>query len=222
MQARFRKDYDGEFVISNTTIRNGRKIQTREWVPNPIVNQHISGRAAVIGSGQTARPDVITHLSRHPGGLLGKKKLQTYGCETAWQSLPLDFYIDYNVDTLAKIVNQTYQKNTIVYTHSRNCLTMPGNFYMVPYNVRTSSPATAVYLAAFDGHREIFLLGIDGTNQNHAPDSQYIHDVNQVIQAYNTVTFRFVTDGMTPPTQWQAHRNVEVWKYSKFISYCDV
>jgi hypothetical protein len=222
MQAKFRKDYNGEFVISNTTIRNSRKIQTREWVPNPIINQHISGRAAVIGSGQTAQEHVIKHLSKHPGGLLGKKKLQTYGCESVWESIPLDFYVDYHTDTLAKIVNQTYQKNTVVYTHSKNCLAMPGNFYMVPYNVKMLCPATAAYLAAFDGHQEIFLLGIDGTNAKHGRDPQYIYDMNQVIRAYNTVSFRFVTDGQSPPAEWQDNRNVQVWKYSKFISYCDV
>ena len=51
MSERYRTDYDGEFVITVNTITNGKKVQEREWIANPIENQHISGRAAVIGNG---------------------------------------------------------------------------------------------------------------------------------------------------------------------------
>jgi hypothetical protein len=47
---RFRKDYTGEFIVINTAWAGGRKRTQREWVPNPIENHHISGRAACIGS----------------------------------------------------------------------------------------------------------------------------------------------------------------------------
>ena len=50
IQERYRQDYDGEFVLLQTSIRNGVKEQRREWMINPIQNQHVSGRAAVIGS----------------------------------------------------------------------------------------------------------------------------------------------------------------------------
>ena len=51
IQERYRKDYDGEFVILNTRVVNGEKIQDKEWIANPIENQHISSRAAIIGHG---------------------------------------------------------------------------------------------------------------------------------------------------------------------------
>ena len=38
-QARYRQDYDGEFVIVETRWSAGKKEQKREWVPNPIENQ---------------------------------------------------------------------------------------------------------------------------------------------------------------------------------------
>ena len=55
MSERYRTEYDGEFVIINNTIKDGKKIQEREWIENPIENQHISGCAAVIGHGQSRR-----------------------------------------------------------------------------------------------------------------------------------------------------------------------
>ena len=50
IQTRYRSDYTGEFVVTRTRMANGRGQQSREWIPNSIDNQHISGRAAVIGS----------------------------------------------------------------------------------------------------------------------------------------------------------------------------
>ena len=53
MPTRYRTEYDGEFVIVEHKISQGKKIQEREWIDNPIENQHISGRAAVIGGGSS-------------------------------------------------------------------------------------------------------------------------------------------------------------------------
>ena len=50
IQERYRADYEGEFVITESRWSGGKKTQNREWVANPIDNQHISGRAACIGS----------------------------------------------------------------------------------------------------------------------------------------------------------------------------
>ena len=75
MQKQYREDYQGEFVIVETRITNGRREQKREWIDNPIQNHHISKRAAVIGS--RADRDRFDHtiLPRHRGGLMGKKKV---------------------------------------------------------------------------------------------------------------------------------------------------
>ena len=89
--ARFREHYDGEFIITDTTYKGGMKIQNREFVPNSISNQHISGRAAVIGQDETAREDVVRVLENHKGGLLGQKKLQTYGCDGVWRKIPVSY-----------------------------------------------------------------------------------------------------------------------------------
>ena len=78
MPERYRTDYDGEFVIVSNTIKNGKKHQEREWIENPIENQHISGRAAVIGNGDSRyitkvhgkfnlKNNIEQHAVLHPG-----------------------------------------------------------------------------------------------------------------------------------------------------------
>jgi len=222
IQPRYRTDYEGEFVVLDTVFRNGKKIQQREYVKNPIINQHISGRAAVIGNGPSARPEIVRMLPRHRGGLLGKKRLQTYGALNVWRSIRLDFCIENDPAELQCMIDQDYIENTVVYTRTKNCLDMPGNFYIIPYGVRLVPVAQAAYLAAFDGHEEIFMIGVDGLTSDQHKDDQCVSDLNQVFIAYPSVQFRLVTDGARPHDVWLRNRNVEVWDYRRFISYCDV
>jgi len=42
---RYREDYSGEFVITKTTFKNGKKVQEREWIDNPITNSHFSNKS---------------------------------------------------------------------------------------------------------------------------------------------------------------------------------
>ena len=219
---RFRTDYEGEFVILGTTFRSGKKIQQREYIANPIVNQHISGCAVIIGAGASARTDVIRLMPRHRGGLLGKKRLQTYGADAVWRVMRLDFCVENDATELRDMISEKYTENTVVYTRVKNCLAMPGEFFIIPYGVRLYPIAQATYLAAFDGHKEIFLVGVDGMNANQAPDLQCISDLNQVFAAYPGTQFRLITDGARPHDMWLHNRNVETWDYQKFISYCDV
>ena len=222
IQPRYRTDYEGEFVVLDTVFRGGRKIQRREYIENPIVNQHISGRAVIIGSGDSGRADVKRLLAKHRGGLLGKKKLQTYGAEGIWRDMRLDFCVENDPAELQAMIDEKYTEHTVVYTRVKNCLAMPGEFYIIPYGVRLRTTAQAAYLAAFDCHQEIFFVGVDGLTATYAPDLQLISDLNQVFVAYPGVQFRLITDGAQPHDTWLNNRNVEVWDYRKFVSYCDV
>jgi len=219
---RYRADYAGEFVITKITYRDGKKITEKEYIENPITNQHISGRAVVISNGHSLRQDVVTALANHGGGLLGQKKLQTYGCDGTWKKIHLDFCIEYNIPTLNEIVASGCAERSVVYTLTTNCLKMPGEFYLIPYCVRLAPPAAAAYLAAFDRHNEVFLLGVDGTTKEHHIDHKHIIDIKQVLEAYPRTKFYFVTDGAEPHNEWRNFKNAEVIDYRQFILYCDV
>ena len=220
MQARYRTDYAGEFVILETKWGAGKKEETREWIPNPIENHHLSGRAACIGSDFDLWQFDYTRLQRHRGGLLGSKKLQTYGTGSIAQQMRLDFAVETNTNNLNKILETGYQRDNIVYTTARNCIANPGEFYLIPYKPRLIDMTVAVYLAAFDGHQEVFLLGYtDETNGNSLNWEAQLADV---FLAYPGVKFYLVGENTRMPDVWVDCFNTQVMTYPEFISYCDV
>ena len=193
MPERYRTEYDGEFVIVNNTIKDGKKYQEREWIENPINNQHISGRAAIIGNGnsrrynQTTGFNLKTKIEEHDGWHLGRKRLQSYGAEDCWKEMQCDFYVEFDKDKLQEIKDKNYQEIVSVYTNARNCIDNPGEFYLVPYGVRGKSISVATWLACFDGHKEIFLIGVDGLNKDDEPDEKLVNQMNGIFVDYPTV-----------------------------------
>lgn len=217
---RYRADYTGEFVLLESKFINGRKEQKREWVENPIENHHISGRAAVIGSRNDQDRFDYRMLQRHKGGLLGSKKLQTYGSGDLWQDMKFDFVASLNPEELDAIKQANYHADNIVYTTARNCIRSPGEFYLIPWSPVLDELSVAVYLAAFDGHREIFLLGYN--NDTPVIDKNWKAYLNQVFEAYRGTTFYLVGTGSNMPGEWRNNANVKTMKYREFVTYCDV
>jgi hypothetical protein len=220
IQARYRKDYDGEFVILESRFKNGKKEQTREWIPNPIENHHISERAAVIGSDIDLELFDYKQLQKHRGGLLGKKRLQTYASGDLWQNMKYDFVVTTNKLQLESIKEKKYNEENIVYTSARNCISHPESFYLTPYSPHLNQLALSVYLAAFDGHSEIFLLGYN--NETPADSAEWQADINAVFSAYRLAEFILVGVESNMPTTWRNNRNVRCMEYREFVSYCDV
>lgn len=221
MQERYRKDYDGEFVILNTTFKNGKKTQDREWVENPIENQYISARAAIIGNGFSREKFDIKKIENHKGGLLGKKSLQIYGSAGCWNELRCDFYVEHDANQLEQIIETGYVERSTVYTDVYNCITYPGEFYLIPYNVKLYPTATAIYIAAFDGHTEIFLIGADATDASYIFRQNEANSTCRVINTYKSTTFYFVSDYAVPDC-FKSLPNTKIITYREFISYCDV
>ena len=225
MEARYRKDYLGEFVILNSVWSGGKKTQQREWIANPIENQHISGRAVCIGSRDSLQdpyPNGIdyTILQRHRGGLLGTLKLQTYGTGTIAEDMRLDFAVEFDPAQLKKLVENNYYENNVVYTTSRNCIENPGDFYLIPLDPRLLLPAMPIYLAAFDGHQEIFLIGY--SKQMFFDNPHWQEQVQQVMLTYSGIKFWLVGQATLMPDSWLDCTNVGTLTYQEFVSYADV
>lgn len=217
----YRADYPGEFVVINTTWAGGKRTQEREWIPNPIENYHISGRAACIGSAFDFDKFDYTRLQKHRGGLLGSKKLQTYGVGSIATEMRLDFAIETDNNLLQSFIDSEYNKNNIVYTTARNCLAHPGEFYLIPQCPSHTLPiALIVYLAAFDGHQEIFLLGYN--DETSIDNPQWINQVGEVLDAYQKVKFFIPGEKTRIPGQWLDRTNCESITYRDFVTYCDV
>jgi hypothetical protein len=220
MDARYRSDYAGEFVILETKWSGGKKSETREWIPNPIENHHLSGRAACIGSNIDRGHFDYTRLQRHRGGLLGSKKLQTYGTGEIAHEMRLDFTVETNSDNLLKILQSNYQTSNIVYTSPRHCIAHPGEFYLIPFRPRLIDLATAIYLAAFDGHKEIFMLGY--TDETAGGHNEWIQQITNIFSAYAGTKFYLVGESTRMPDAWVNRANTQTMTYRDWIGYCDV
>ena len=220
IQARYRRDYDGEFVVVETRLVNGRNQQTREWISNPIENHHISGRAAVIGSRTLSHRFQYQRLQRHRGGLLGKKRLQTYGTGDLWQDMRFDFFVCSDRQQIGSIIEQEYDRRCTVFTTGRICIDNPGRFYIIPYLPQIDVLAMPVYLAAFDGHAEVFMLGY--CLETLGGSRTWIADIDSVITAYAGTSFVLVGVEGNMPESWRNHSNVRCMAVPEFVSYCDI
>lgn len=220
LQARYRRDYDGEFVVLTTRIVDGVKEQTRDWIPNLIENHHISNRAAIIGGRGDMELFDFRHLQRHRGGLLGKKRLQTYGSGDLWTDMRFDFFVTTDSEQIKLIAQKEYDKDATVYTNARFCVEQPGRFYLIPYGPALDNLATSIYVAAFDGHAEVFLLGYN--KETLAQTSSWQQDVNAVMTAYQDTQFILVGVKSNMPDLWLRNTNVTHWPIRQFISHCDV
>ena len=47
----YSNDYEGEFVIHNIEIKDGKRVEDREWVPRTIMNDDHRGYAVIVGNG---------------------------------------------------------------------------------------------------------------------------------------------------------------------------
>lgn len=217
---RYRKDYTGEFVVTNTAWSGGKKRMRREWMPNPIENHHISGRAACIASSADIDAFDFTLLQNHKGGLLGSKKLQLYGSSSIAKIMRLDFAVEKDEAALHELFEQHYYKDNTIYTTPKMCLKHPGVFYTIPFNPPLISQAILPYLAAFDGHQEVFLLGYneDANIGNNGWEQQ----LNQVIVAYPSTTFFHVGYSSQASNLWKNNSNFKQLTHREFIHYCDI
>jgi hypothetical protein len=159
-------------------------------------------------------------LQRHRGGLLSSLKLQTYGTGIIAEDMRLDFAVDIDSAQLQKLIESKYYEDNVVYTTARNCIQNPGDFYLIPQAPRLLMPALPVYLAAFDGHKEIFLLGY--SKQMQFDNERWFDNVNEVFQAYAGVKFYLVGEPTIMPDTWLECANVKTMTYREFVSYCDV
>lgn len=217
---RYRKDYTGEFIILNTAWSGGKKRTRREWMPNPIENHHISGRAACIGSSVDQTEFDFTILQRHKGGLLGSKKLQTYGTGEIAKQMRLDFAVEKDDVILHELFDMGYYKDNIIYTTPKHCIKHPGIFYVVPYNPPIVKEVLLAYLAAFDGHKEVFLLGYhEGANIGQ---SGWIDQLSKVIATYPSTHFYHVSYDTQTPNEWKDYSNFSQLTHREFITFCDV
>lgn len=217
---RYRKDYTGEFIIANTSWSGGKKRTQREWLPNPIENHHISGRAACIATASDLAQFDFTQLVRHKGGLLGTLKLQLYGTGQIAKMMRLDFTVEKDDAVLRELLDLHYYKQNIIYTTPRNVLRHPGVFYTIPYNPPFVNEVMLAYLAAFDGHKEVFLLGLN--DDAGIGSNDWSGQMARVIATYPATKFYHVGYKSHTPDSWKNYANLVQLTHREFVSVADI
>lgn len=209
---KYRLDYTGEDIVTERKHHGRIWHDTYETVPNAVTNNQLSNRAVIIGNGPTRLDFDLRHLD-HPSGLLGAETLQTYGCNALYRDFTPDFLVASGDNGIVpEIANSVYVDNNIVYTNAIHLLEFPGKFYLIPYDPYADAGTTAAYIAAFDGHKKIYMLGFDGhdtpgvnfniyagtngydaTNTDDIRSDKWEQNQKQLFDVYNDVEFIRVT-----------------------------
>ena len=221
---KYRQYYQGENIVTSRTHSGGVWADTVEWVPNSITNNQISNKAVIIGNGMSRQNLDIQRL-KNPMGLLGAGTVQTYGCNALYRDYTPDFLIAKGDDIIKEIATNGYPTQHIVYTSAIHLLEYPNTFYLIPNDPYTDAGTTAVYLACFDGHKQIYMVGVEGHDtpgynyniyagtNGYDPintlisDHKWIADKRVLFDTYSDVDFVWVTEFATEPAP-------ELWKYA--------
>jgi hypothetical protein len=168
-----RDTYAGEHVVTTLRYENSEWNHEKEFVPNSVFNIHTTTQAVAIGNGESRLKFDLRHIAQHRGGLLAVNKLQSYGCNALYRDFTPDFLIANGDEIIEEIANSGYANDNIVYTHAAHIINYPGKFYLVPQNVHIDAGALAAYMAAFDGHKKVFLIGYDQYDHHQAANNVY-------------------------------------------------
>ena len=240
---KYRKDYTGEDIIVERKHEGKKWWDQTETIPNMITNNQISNRAAIIGNGPSRLEFNLQNLKK-PQGLLGATTVQTYGCNALYRDFTPDFLVSTgNNGIVTEIANSDYVNNNIVYSNAIHLLEHPSKFYLIPYDPYADAGTTAAYIAAFDGHTTIYLLGFDGydlqghNNNIYADTNGYdlkwqfeiegdklINNRAQLFNTYSDVDFVWVTSygkNTVPETlKWCSnHRQIS---FRDLVLECDL
>ena len=235
-------EYEGEFIIHHTTIEAGKRQEEREWVPVTVNNSDHRGNAVIIGNGDSRQKFRLSLLTNHKGGLFASLKCQTYGCNALYRDMSPDFLICNTEVMMEEIIETDYCDNNIVYSSASLMVKYPGKFHLVPQNYIMNAGAVATYLAAYHGHKDIYLIGFDnqqaegynsniyaGTNaykerNEHVNGSKWEANMTRLFKAYYQVNFHFVHPNAdyVCPESWRWCSNLHLKDYRDFISQLDI
>lgn len=241
-------DYEGEFFITSVRYEGGKRQETREWIPRTVFNDTHLGYAVVIGNGESRKTFRHDLLKGHRGGLLGSMACQTYGCNALSREFKPDFLVATGKGMVDEIANSTefyeipFADENIVYASATSCLENPGKFHLVPNNIRMNAGCIALYLAAFDKHKNIYMIGFDGQNggegynnnlyagtPHYNPQQHLISSVKwernmcQIFGAYPDTSFTLVDNNPARyPDDFNWYKNLRKISYREFTSELDI
>lgn len=240
MKKLYRVDYEGEFLVDGFNLENGRRTENRVFIPNTLVNNAHTKHAVIIGNGRSRLKVPLNKIENHAGGHLGKRRLQSYGCNALYRDMKPDFLVCLNPFLVKDIVNSKYADEHIVMTNATNIKNYPGSLHLFPYGMQQNAGSLATWLACFDGHKKVYLLGFDNqdgvSNNNVYAGTQYYAtedtpaksgkweaQMKRIFDAYDDVDFAWVAGGISRfPEEWKYCLNLRQLDVRQFIVEVDL
>lgn len=180
----YRSNYAGENIVKTLVLKDGEWNPESEFVPNRVINTHTTTQAVAIGNGESRAKFDLRLIGAHMAGLGGVDTLQSYGCNALYRDFTPDFLIATGEDIVDEIANSGYAYNNIVYANANYLLDYPGKFYLIPQNISYDAGALAAYMACFDGHKKVFLLGYDQYDNTHQYDGGNYNNIYKGTNGY--------------------------------------
>lgn len=151
--------YKGEEIISNITIRKGKKIFEKEYYYDKA-KVTPRGKAYIIGNGPSRKGFDLTRL-----GATG----QTYGCNALYRDFIPDFIFSVDAPITQEMYKNDVHKKCIHFAPSlevgrypyKHCGINNSDLHLIPNNPHWISGTVAMWTATVHGHSEIYLIGYD-------------------------------------------------------------
>ncbi len=181
LQKLYRKDITAETVnLVGLFIDDSWRYQNEDIAISQFPT--LSDHAVVVGNGVTANQFDLTiflpYRESTPWGETTpwitkrqRRNFFTYGCNAIYRNFKLDFITCTGDGIIKEIAESTRDKSgSLFYANSKYLEKYPGEFNFLPQNPDFNAGAMAAYMAAFDGHQRVFMLGFDGVD---TPDNNY-------------------------------------------------
>ena len=143
---------------------------------------------------------------------------------------------------MAEIANSGFCDDHVVYANKWNIAEYPKQFYLIPQDPAWNAGSLATYMACFDGHKKIFLLGFDGNDTDghnyniYAGTAGYPSLTDTVTEGiwektmacvfdtYSDVDFIRVspTDNFRTPESWKYCVNLRTINFRQFVLEADL
>jgi hypothetical protein len=210
----YRTSYEGEEI-------NDMKGETASYAVKPrpnVFTTPFTDTAIVLGNGLTRKDPGIQKLLSINSKKVAEAYKLVYACNRAIEDeMKYDYYVIRNRKFLANVPDsqkyQVYLPNDIFLDYSDVHNLIPNISYF-------DAGASAAYLACFDGHKKVFLMGFDGDYGNgfktvydgtdgygdgngNIDYSSWCMYLERVMYIYSDVQFyRVQIDAAAPPPAW--------------------
>jgi hypothetical protein len=237
----YRSAYPSEDAISGLVYQNSEWVVHRAHL-NLTDNEWPSyGRYAVVfGNGISRQKFNPKLLVDRPLSAIPSKVLRTYGCNAIYRDFIPDFLVTTNKEVLDDIEAKGIFYRTRLFVSRFLNHWNHNRYYNIPQDPPFNAGAVAAYLAAFDEHKKVFLLGFDGIDDPAASYNLYegtpgyptqiyseeywVRSMLEVFTAYPDVDFVRVMPEASYriPEAWKYASNFRQINYNQFVLEADL